>query len=101
MVAGPHLTAMAVQKVRRSAAYERLRRTGQNGGDGAMSRRTDRRNWPDIPWGSGGHAARVRQNAALTSFAAWFGNALRAAEPGPLHLPAVAVKPSARRPPRR
>src|SRR6058998_2013517 len=31
---------------------------------------------------SGGHAARVRQNAALTSFAAWFGNALRAAEPG-------------------
>ena len=31
---------------------------------------------------SGGHAARVRPNAALTSFAAWFGNALRAAEPG-------------------
>ncbi len=31
---------------------------------------------------SGGHASRVRQNAALTSFAAWFGNALRAAEPG-------------------
>jgi hypothetical protein len=31
---------------------------------------------------SGGHAAHVRQNAALTSFAAWFGNALRAAEPG-------------------
>ena len=31
---------------------------------------------------SGGHATRVRQNAALTSFAAWFGNALRAAEPG-------------------
>ena len=34
------------------------------------------------PGRSGGHAARVRQNAALTSFAAWFGNALRAAEPG-------------------
>src|SRR5215471_18187920 len=33
-------------------------------------------------WRSGGHAPRVRQNAALTSFAAWFGNALRAAEPG-------------------
>jgi len=31
---------------------------------------------------SGGHAPRVRQNAALTSFAAWFGSALRAAEPG-------------------
>ena len=31
---------------------------------------------------SGGHAARVRQNAALTSFAAWFGFTLRAAEPG-------------------
>ena len=31
---------------------------------------------------SGGHAARVRPNAALTAFAAWFGNALRAAEPG-------------------
>ena len=31
---------------------------------------------------SGGHASRVRPNAALTSFAAWFGNALRAAEPG-------------------
>ena len=31
---------------------------------------------------SGGHASRVRQNAALTSFAAWFGFALRAAEPG-------------------
>jgi hypothetical protein len=31
---------------------------------------------------SGGHAAHVRPNAALTSFAAWFGNALRAAEPG-------------------
>ena len=30
---------------------------------------------------SGGHASRVRQNAALTSFAAWFGHALRAAEP--------------------
>jgi hypothetical protein len=25
---------------------------------------------------------RVRQNVALTSFAAWFGSALRAAEPG-------------------
>jgi hypothetical protein len=25
---------------------------------------------------------RVRQNAALTSFAAWFGHALHAAEPG-------------------
>src|SRR5207342_684552 len=36
---------------------------------------------PDA-WRSGGHAARVRPNAALTSFAAWFGNALRAAEPG-------------------
>src|SRR5882724_2990362 len=33
-------------------------------------------------WHSGGHASRARQNAALTSFAAWFGNALRAAEPG-------------------
>ena len=31
---------------------------------------------------SGGHASRVRPNAALTSFAAWFSNALRAAEPG-------------------
>jgi hypothetical protein len=39
---------------------------------------------------SGGHASRVRQNAALTSFVAWFGHALRAA-----------VKPAARRPPRR
>ena len=34
------------------------------------------------PRRSGGHASRVRQNAALTSFAAWFGSALRAAEPG-------------------
>ena len=34
------------------------------------------------PQRSGGHAARVRPNAALTSFAAWFGNVLRAAEPG-------------------
>jgi hypothetical protein len=31
---------------------------------------------------SGGHAPHVRQNAALTSFAAWFGGAKRAAEPG-------------------
>jgi hypothetical protein len=31
---------------------------------------------------SGGHAAHVRPNAALTSFAAWFGNALRTAESG-------------------
>jgi len=31
---------------------------------------------------SGGHASHVRQNAALTSFAACFGIALRAAEPG-------------------
>jgi hypothetical protein len=37
---------------------------------------------PLNPGRSGGHATRVRQNAALTSFAAWFGNALRAAEPG-------------------
>jgi hypothetical protein len=36
---------------------------------------------PD-PRRSGGHAARARQNAALTAFAAWFGYALRAAEPG-------------------
>jgi hypothetical protein len=31
---------------------------------------------------SGGHASRVRQNTALTSFVAWFGGAKRAAEPG-------------------
>ena len=31
---------------------------------------------------SGGHAPRVRPNAALTAFAAWFGTARRAAEPG-------------------
>jgi hypothetical protein len=56
------------------ASNQRLQRTRYDG-LGPPSRTAE-------PQRSGGHAPRVRQNAALTSFAAWFGIALRAAEPG-------------------
>ncbi len=48
-VAGSHLTAMAVRKVRRSVAYERARRTGRSVGDGATPRGVEGRNWVTFP----------------------------------------------------